>query len=101
MTLFDLSALLSPVGGAVGASQAVCSTTPSAPGWLWVVIPIGLVYGFGIYLCLLRLAIGKDDKNPNFCGWRAAAILGAVLVAPYLTTALTFMLVKTFLGVVA
>ena len=101
MNLFELSALLSPVGGAVGATQAVCRTAPSASGWFWVAIPIGLVFGFGFYLCLLRLAIGKDAKNPNFSGWRAAAILGVAIVAPYLTAALTFILMKTILGVAA
>ena len=101
MNLFELSALLSPVGGAVGASLAICRTAPSASGWLWVAIPIGLVFGFGFYRCLLRLAIGKDDKNPNFSGWRAAAILGAALVAPYLSAALAFTLVKLILSVAA
>jgi len=101
MNLFELSTLLSPLGGAVGATVALYRTAPSASGWLWVAIPTGLVFGFGFYRCLLRLAIGKDDKNPNFSGWRAAAILGVALAAPYLTAALMFILVKTILGVVA
>ena len=101
MNLFELSTLLSPLGGALGATLAVYCTAPSASRWLWVAIPIGLVFGFGFYRCLLRLAIGKDDKNPNFSGWRAAAILGAALAAPYLTAELMFILVKTILGLAA
>jgi len=67
---------------------------------MWVAIPFGLVCGLGCYLCLLRLAIGKHDKNPNFPGWCAAAILVVALAAPYLAAAFTFILVKTILGVV-
>lgn len=101
MNLFELATLLSPLGGALGATLAFCRTAPSASGWLWVAIPLGLVFGFGLYRCLLRLAVWKDDKNPNFSGWRAAAILSVPIVAPYLTAALTFFLVKTILGVAA
>ena len=101
MNLFELSTLLSPLGGALGATVAIHCTAPSAYRWLWVAIPIGLVFGFGFYRCLLRLAIGKDDKNPNFSGWRAAAILCAALAAPYLSAELMFILVKTNLGVAA
>ena len=101
MNLFELATLLSSLGGALGATLAVCRTAPSASGWLWVAIPIGLVFGFGFYVCLLRLAIGKDDKKTELSGWRAAAILVAPLVAPYLTAALMFLLVKTILGVAA
>lgn len=101
MNLFELSTLLSPLGGALGAAIAIYCTVPSASRWWWVAIPIGLVFGLGFYYCLLRLAVGKDDKDPNLPGWRWAAILGVAIAAPYLTTALMFILVKTILGVAA
>ena len=101
MNLFELSTLLSPLGGALGATLAVCRTGPSAPGWRWAAIPVGLVFGFGFYYCLLRLAIGKDHRNPNLTGWRALAILVVPIAAPYLAGELMFIIVKTILGVAA
>lgn len=101
MNLFELSTLLSPLGGAIGAVLAVYRPVPSATGWLWLAIPIGLVFGFGFYRCLLRLAIGKHDKIPNLSGWRWVAILSVPVASPYLAAALTFIVVKTILSVAA
>jgi len=101
MNLFELSTLLSLVGGAIGAALAVDCTVPSATAWLWLGIPVGLVFGLGLYRCLLRLAIGKHDKISNLPGWRLAAILGVPVVAPHLTAALTFILMKTILDLAA
>ena len=101
MNLFELSTLLSPLGGALGAALAVCRTVPSGSRWLWVAIPIGLVFGFGLYRCLLRVAIGKHDRNPNLPGWRWVAILVVPIAAPYLAGELTFIIVKTILSVAA
>ena len=100
MNLFELSTLLSPLGGALGAALAIYRCVPSATGWWWVAFPIGLVCGFGCYRCLLLLAIGKHDKNPDLPGWRWAALLVVPVAAPYLAGALMFFLVKTIWGVV-
>jgi hypothetical protein len=101
MNLFELSTLLSPLGGAIGVALAVDCTVPSATGWLWLGIPIGLVFGLGFYYCLLRLVVGKHDEISNLPGWRLAAMLGVPVVTPHLTAALMFILMKTILDVAA
>ena len=99
MNLFELSTLLSPLGGAFGAYLAIYRTVPSAIGWLWLAIPIGLIFGFYFYRCLLRLAVGGYDNISNLPGWRLVAILIVPVAAPYLAGTVTFFLVRTILGV--
>jgi len=96
MNLFELATLLSPIGGAVGGAMAVHRAVPSTPAWMWAAIPVGLACGVGCYRGLLRLAIGRHDRNPNMPGWRMAAIFGIGFFAPYIAGALSYGLVRLF-----
>jgi hypothetical protein len=100
MNVFELATLLSPLGGAVGGAMAAHRAAPATPAWMWAAIPVGLVCGFGCYRGLIRLAIGRHDKNPNIPSWRMAAILGISGFAPMITGALSYGLVRLFLGLV-
>ncbi len=99
MNLFELSTLLSPVGGAVGGALAVHRTVPSTSAWMWAAIPLGLACGFGCYRGLIHLAIGKHDNNPDLPAWRAGALLGVGFAGPYVAGVLAFVLVKIILYV--
>jgi hypothetical protein len=101
MNLFELATLLSPVGGAVGGAMAAHRAVPSTPAWMFATIPVGLACGFGCYRGLIRLAIGKHDRNPKMPGWRMATILGISLLSPYVAGALSYGLVRLFFYVVA
>ena len=101
MNLFELATLTSPVGGAVGGAMAVHRVAPSTPAWMWVAIPVGLVCGIGCYRGLIRLAIGRHDRNPDMPGWRCAAILGISFFAPLIAGALSYGLFRLLLHVVA
>jgi hypothetical protein len=97
MNLFELSAVLSPLGGAVGGAIAVRRTAPSAPVWLCLAIPFGLACGFGIYRTLLRLAVGPHDRNPHLPGWRLGALFGIGLLGPLAAAFSAFGLVRLIL----
>jgi hypothetical protein len=101
MNIFELATLLSPVGGAVGGAMAVHRVVPSTPAWMWAAIPLGLACGIGRYRGLIRLAIGRHDKNPDMPGWRMAAILGISFFAPLIAGALSYGLLRLCLYVVA
>jgi hypothetical protein len=100
MNLFEVATLLSPVGGAVGGALAVHQSAPSTPAWLWAMIPVGLACGIGCYLGLIRLAVGRHDRNPNMPAWRVAAIFGISFFSPYIAAALSYSLVTLFFNVV-
>ena len=101
MSLFELAALFSPVGGAVGGAMAVHRAVPFTPAWMFATIPVGLVCGFGLHRGLIRLAISKHDRNPKMRGWRIAAILGISFFSPYIAGALSYGLFRLFFYVVA
>jgi hypothetical protein len=101
MNLFELATLLSPVGGAVGAAIAVQRGVPSTPGWMWAAIPVGLACGIGCYRGLVRLAIGRHDRNPDMPSWRMAVILGISFFAPLIAGALSYGLFRLLFYVVA
>jgi hypothetical protein len=101
MTLFELATFFSPIGGAVGGVMAVHRAVPSTPAWMFATIPFGLVCGFACYRGLIRLAIGKHDRNPKMPGWRMAAILGISFFMPYIAGVISYGLVRFFFYVVA
>jgi phosphate/sulfate permease len=100
MNIFAMARLFSPVGGAVGSAMAVHRVAPSTPAWMWAAIPVGLMFGIGCYRGLIRLAIGKHDKNPNMPDWRAATILGITFFAPLIAGALSYGLFSLLFNVV-
>ena len=102
MNLFELSTLLSLVGGAIGGAVAVHHTSPSASTWIWAAATaLGLACGFGCFRGLMRLAIGKHDKNPDLPGWRAFALLGVGMGTPFVAAVVSFTLMKAILYVAA
>jgi hypothetical protein len=101
MNLFELANLLSPIGGAVGGAMAVHRGVPSTPAWIWAAIPVGLACGIGCYRSLIRLAIGRHDRNPDIPGWRMAAILGISFFAPWIAGSLSYGLFRLLFYVVA
>ena len=101
MNLFEVTTFLSPIGGAVGGAVAVHRGVPSAPAWMLAAIPVGLVCGIGCYRGLVRLAVGKHDKNPKMPDWRIAAMFGVCFIAPYFAGVLTYGLVRLVLYAVA
>ena len=101
MNIFELTTLLSPVGGAVGGVMAAHRAVPSTPAWMFAAIPVGLACGFGSYRGLVRFAIGKHDRNPKMPDWRIAAILGISAFSPIIAGVLSYGLVRLCFYVVA
>ena len=101
MNLFELATLLSPVGGAVGGVMAVHRVVPATPGWLCTAILLGVACGIGCYRGLIRLAVGRHDKNVVMPGWQIAAILGITLFAPLIAGTLSYGLLRLCLYVAA
>jgi hypothetical protein len=99
MNLFEVATVTSPLGGAIGSAMAVQRAIPSTPAWIWAAIPVGLVCGFGCYRGLIRISVGKHDRNPDMPGWRVATILGVSFFAPLIAGALSYGLVWVFLYV--
>jgi hypothetical protein len=98
MNLFELSMVMSPICGAVGAYVAVSRTSPWAPGWLWLTIPFGMVFGIGCFYAQLRLAIGPHNKHPDLPRWRAAAVMGVGFAGPYLAGLLSYLVIRGLLA---
>ena len=100
MNLFELSALLSSIGGAVGGANAVLRTASSTPMWMWFAIPLGFVCGIGCYFGLTWFAVGRYAKtSDNLPAWRGGVLLLGAFVAPYVAAWLAFLLVRAILYV--
>jgi hypothetical protein len=50
---------------------------------------------------LIRLAIGKHDKNPDIPTWRLAAIFGISFFAPFIAGVFSYELLRLFFHVMA
>jgi hypothetical protein len=96
MNLFEMSMLLSPVGGAFGSAMAVHQHSSSSSVGLGVGIAFGLAGGFGIYRGLMRLAILRAEAAQRLSSWRAAAVLGVGFCAPFISAAICFWLLRLF-----
>jgi hypothetical protein len=85
MNLFEVSTLLSPVGGAVGVGMAIHRHSSSSSASFLVGIPLGLICGFSIYRGLMKLVILKITDPPTLSSWRSVSVLGTAIIAPYLS----------------
>jgi len=101
MNLFEMSTLLSPVGGALGGAMAVQQHSSSGSVGMVVGIAFGLAAGFGIYSGLMRLAVLKAEKAQTLTSWRSAALLSAAMFAPYISAAICFWFLRLFFYVAA
>jgi hypothetical protein len=101
MNLFEMSYLLSPLGGAFGSAMAVHQHSSSSSVGFAVGIPLGLVGGFGIYRGLMRLAVLRAETAQRLSSWRAAAVLGVGFFAPCASAAICFWLSRLFYYVAA
>jgi len=94
MNLFEISALCSPIGGAVGAAVAAHQRSPSHPELTILVtcIMAGLVCGYFFYRGFMRLVTWKGGQRLS--SWRAATLLGAGFASPYLAALFCFGIAK-------